>query len=253
MNDETPYISGTGTADRSLDLEQGHLLPPAPDPDRRPLVVSPSAPRAIEWAADRIIGGGLIAFPTDTVYALAASLAHTDALDRLLAVKRRPPGKPIPVLLATAAALDSVAQDLDPHLRELAGRFWPGPLTVAVPARSGMPPATVAPDGTIGARVPNHFLAIELIERAGGAVAATSANRAGGTPPRDADAVLAALGTDLDLLVDGGPTPGGVASTVIALRDGAIVILREGDIPGEVLLAAWDELRAAHADPPLPR
>jgi L-threonylcarbamoyladenylate synthase len=236
--------------DRSLDLDQGHLLPPAPDPERGPTVFPASAPRAIEWTAERLIAGGVVAFPTDTVYGLAASLAHEAAVARILAIKGRPPDKPIPVLLASPDDLDLVARDPDPRLVALAGRFWPGPLTVAVAARAGLPPAVVAADGTVGARVPNHFLAIELIERAGGAIAATSANRGGGDPARDAESALAALGPDVDLILDGGATPGGVPSTVVALAGGALTVVRDGAIPGEAVLAAWREILAGEGAAP---
>ena len=237
------------TIDPSLDVEGGHLLTPAPDPDRRPLVFQSSAPSGIEWTVERLVAGSLVAFPTDTVYALAASLSHPEALARLAALKTRPPDKPIPVLLAAATDLDLVGREPHPHLVALAGRFWPGPLTVAVPARQGMPSAVVAPDGTIGARVPNHFLAIEVIGRAGGAVAASSANRAGEPPARDAAEVLAALGPDLDVLLDGGATPGGVPSTVITTDGPDLRVVRDGPIPAEVIHAAWREILAGHLDP----
>lgn len=240
--------AGKSSADRSFDMDAGHLLPPVDDPERLPLIFTPDSPRAIEWTADRLVAGGLVAFPTDTVYALAASLAHTASLDRLIALKRRPAGKPIPVLLASTASLVLVARDPDPRLEALGAWYWPGPLTVAVPAREGLPPAVVAADGTVGVRVPNHFLALELLERAGGAVAGTSANRGGEAPARSSDEVIAAFDREIDLILDGGVTPGGFASTVVGLDGDELRVLREGPIPGEQLQAAWRQILSEQGD-----
>ena len=233
--------------DRSGTPAQGHLVPPAPS-SRRPLRLQAVAPQAIEWAADQLIAGDLVAFPTDTVYALGASLAHGASLRRLFSAKGRPPEKPLPVLLAAASDLDRIALALDPRVLTLVARYWPGPLTVVVPAREGMPEEVVGPDRTVGARVPNHFLAVELIAKAGGALAATSANRSGHPPASNADDVERELGDRLDLLLDGGTAPGGVPSTVVAFRGDELIVLREGAIPREHLAAAWAEVvGGAHA------
>ena len=229
-------------ADQRLDLEQGHFLPVdllVPDPDRQPLVLQPGAPNAIEWTVERLVMGGVVAFPTDTVYALAASLAHAAALDRIYAIKGRPSDRPLPVLLASAAALQKVTIALDPRVTLLVEGYWPGPLTVVVPAREGMPPHVLGPGHTVGARVPNHPLALELLERSGGTLAATSANPTGAPPARTADDVLASLGSAVDLLLDGGLAPGGVPSTVVAPHANDLVILREGAIPADHLQASW--------------
>ncbi len=239
---------GKTSVDRSFDMDAGHLLPPVDDPERRPLIFTPDSPRAIEWTADRLLAGGLIAFPTDTVYALAASLAHPDSLDRLAALKRRPPDKPIPVLLASVASLALVAREPGARLEALVARFWPGPLTVAVPARAGLPAHVVASDGTVGVRVPNHFLALELLELAGGAVAGTSANRGGATPAQSTPEVIDAFDREIDLILDGGVTPGGVASTVIRCDGDSLRILRDGPISAEDLDAAWQEILREEVD-----
>ena len=234
-------------ADRSADPEQGHLLP-AVEGSSRLLVLDPAAPRAIEWSADLLVAGGVVAFPTDTVYAVAASLAHPSALRRIFVIKGRPSDKPLPVLLASPEDLARVALDVDPNVVALLARYWPGPLTVVVPAREGMPEEVrgVGPDGrpTIGARVPNHFLAIELIERAGGALAATSANLSGHRPARTGKDVARQLGGEIDVLLDGGTAPGGVPSTVIRFGGEELQVLREGAIPEEHLTASWREILA---------
>ena len=198
------------------------------------------APEDLPQAIAILKAGGVVAFPTDTVYALAASLSHPAALARIIALKGRPTDKPLPVLLAAAADLAQVAQAIDERIVLLLDRFWPGPLTIVVPARVGMPAAVLGPGQTIGARVPDHALARELIERAGGAIAATSANRSGEPPAVTAADVASQVG-GIDLLLDGGRAPGGVASTVIAVApDRQLIVLREGAIPTESLVAAWD-------------
>ena len=247
MTDESTRLP----VDASLDAEQGHLLPVdqlVPDPDREPLVMEPSSPNAIEWTADKLITGGVVSFPTDTVYALAAALAHPAALRRIFAIKGRPADRPLPVLLASAADLDAIAIAPDPRVTLLLERYWPGPLTVVVPAREGMPAEALGPGNTVGARVPNHPLALEILERAGGAIAATSANRSGAPPARTAADVQAQLGHAIDILLDGGHTPGGVPSTVVAFHADDLILLRDGVIPHEHLLAAWRAILAGQAE-----
>jgi L-threonylcarbamoyladenylate synthase len=233
------------TNDRSFDPGLEHVLPrsEAGDHDEPRTVVLPSSsPNAIEWAAERLAAGGVIALPTDTVYGIAASLAHEAALERVFAIKRRPEDRVLPVLISSTDALVRIAARVSDEVLLLLDRYWPGPLTVAIPAREGMPALVTGPGETVGVRLPNHPLAIEVIDKAGGAVACTSANLSGHPPARSAREVAAALGPELDLILDGGLTPGGVPSTVIAVENDAIRILREGAVPSEHLLATWDEL-----------
>lgn len=221
------------------------------DQPHAPVILDPSAPHAIEWTAERLRDGGVVSFPTDTVYALAASLSHPEALARVFAVKGRPDDKPLPVLLSSPAEVRDVSAEVDDETIALASRFWPGPLTVVVPARPGLPAEVLGRDPagrpTVGVRVPAHFLAIEVIERAGGSIAATSANLAGQDPARSAAEVIAQLGSGFDLLLDGGIAPGGVPSTVIAVHDDAVHVLREGAIARETIEAAWREIVAGRS------
>lgn len=231
--------------DVAYDQNVHHVLPPPPpEPgqERRLVILDRSDPQATTWAAERLATGGVVAFPTDTVYGVAASLGRGEALRRVFAVKGRPPDRPLPVLLASVDALARVALDLDSRVALLLERYWPGPLTVVVPAREGMPDEVIGPGGTVGTRVPNHPIAIRLLEQAGGALAVTSANRSGSAPACTAPDVADALGDKLDLLIDGGPTPGGVPSTVVAFVDDQLVVLREGAIAGDELIAAWRSL-----------
>lgn len=226
--------------DRSSEPNQWHLIH-QPNGDG-PVVLDPTEPDALDWAAEAVIDGGVIALPTDTVYGIGASLAHRAALQRIFAIKQRPADRILPILLSSPASLERIALELDERLELLLARYWPGPLTTVVPARQGMPPEVLAPDQTVGARVPNHPVALALIERVGGTMAVTSANRSGQPEAKTSNEVIRQLaGTGLDLVLDGGRTPGGVASTVIAVRDGELAILREGAIPSEHLRAAWAE------------
>lgn len=213
----------------------------------RPHVFDPSAPRAIEWTVEALLAGSVVAFPTDTVYGLAALIAQEEAVARIYAIKGRPADKPLPVLLSTVAHLPRIAAGGD-ALALLADRFWPGPLTIVLPARPGLPPAVLGHDEagtpTIGVRVPAHFLALEIIDRAGGILAVTSANRSGEEPARTAAEVVAALAGEVDVVVDGGQAPGGVASTVVAARGSELAVLRAGAISAEELMAVWREVRA---------
>lgn len=226
-------------------LGLGSFLPPLPgdDQDGRIVVLEAAAPKSIEWTAERIVGGGVVAIPTDTVYGIAASLADEAALQRIFAVKERPGDRTLPVLIASTDALATVARNVTNETLLLLDRYWPGPLTVIVEAREGMPSVVLGPNGTIGVRLPNHPLAIEVIAKAGGAIACTSANRSGEPPGQTADEVAASIGDRLDLILDGGRTPGGVASTVVAVEGDTIRTLREGAIPSEHLLATWREIR----------
>jgi L-threonylcarbamoyladenylate synthase len=218
----------------------------ADDTEKRVVVLKSSAPRAIEWTAERIGSGGVVALPTDTVYGIAASLSHPAALRRLFAVKGRPYDRPLPVLVSSPAMLEHIAQDLSHDVALLLDIYWPGPLTVVVPARAGTPKEVTAGGTTIGVRMPNHPLAIEVIAKAGGAVACTSANKSDDPPARDAGEVAAAIGPELDLILDGGAAPGGTVSTVVAIEGERLTVLREGALPSEQIQAAWAELLAAH-------
>jgi len=215
-------------------------------------ILPANGPGAIEWAVERVLEGGVIAFPTDTVYGLAASLAHPEALDRIFRIKGRDEEKPLPVLVASSEAASDLTGGITEEQRLFLDRYWPGPLTVVVNALAGaptglptgLPTQVCGSDATVALRASNHPLALEVIERAGGAVACTSANRSGSPASISALEVAAALGNDVDLILDGGFAPGGVSSTVVGFHGDELRMYREGPIPLEHLLATWAELRA---------
>ncbi len=194
-------------------------------------LIPTTSPTAWDAALDVLRHGGLVAFPTDTVYGVAALITDPAAIDRLYQAKERSTNKAIAVLIGDLAQIDQVAGQFPARARRLAERFWPGALTLVVP-RSPALPANLSPTPTIGVRMPDHAFARELLRRAG-PLATTSANLSGGPNPRDAQEVLEQLAGRIELVLDGGAAPGGVPSTVVDCTGAELVILREGAIPGE--------------------
>jgi L-threonylcarbamoyladenylate synthase len=199
-------------------------------------IVAATDPGAVKAARRVLERGGLVAFPTDTVYGLGAAVLNREAVARLYSVKGRAAEKAIPVLAASAEALHTVVQPMPATAAKLAERFWPGPLTLVVARRPELPP-DISPYDTVAVRVPGHAVALALLDAAG-PLAVTSANRAGGPDSRSAIDVLATLGGAFDLLLDGGKSPGGSPSTVVDCTGEEPRILREGPITAEDIAAA---------------
>jgi len=196
------------------------------------LVVDASrpAPAALEAAAQVLQTGGLVAFPTETFYGLGAHALDEAAVARVFQAKGRPSHMPLLVLVDSVAMVERVAREVPDRARRLMARYWPGPLTLVLPARGDLPTALTGGTGTIGVRLSSHPIARALVETTGAPVTAPSANPHGGASPRRADEVLAALGSRVDLVLDGGPTPGGPASTVLDLTRTPVVVLRAGAV-----------------------
>jgi len=191
-------------------------------------VIAANDAAAVDEAARVLREGGLVVFPTDTVYGVGAAVDRPDAVARLYVAKGRPLDRPIPVLIADLDQLERLARDVNDAILRLARRFWPGALTIVVPAQPWLPVEIVRDTGAVGLRMPDHPVALAIIRAAGGAVATTSANRSGEREACTVEEAVAALGETVDLYVDGGRTPGGIPSTVVALQDGEIRILRRG-------------------------
>lgn len=199
-------------------------------------IVVARSPGAVETAAEILHAGGLVAFPTDTVYGVGASAFDEAAVRSIYAAKGRSEEKAIPILVADAADLGRVALALPPSARKLAERFWPGPLTLVVLKGPDLPSAVSSTD-TVGVRVPDHAIARALL-RQSGPMAVTSANLSGQSSPRSAQEVLQQLGGRIPLILDGGTTPGGIPSTVLDCTQPEPVVLRAGPV-------ALDDIRAA--------
>jgi L-threonylcarbamoyladenylate synthase len=178
----------------------------------------------IARAAARLRAGGVIAFPTDTLYAVAARATDPVAVARLYDVKERPSGQPMVWLVLDRAQAERFAIVSTAAL-DLMTRFWPGPLTLVLPARD------TSDGSTIAVRAPDHDVALALLRALGEPIASSSANPAGQPPPVDADQVIAGLGNRLDVVLDGGPCRIGQPSTILDLSGSAPRILRQGAIP----------------------
>jgi len=184
----------------------------------------------IERAVATLRSGGLVAFPTETVYGLGADAANDDAVRRVFEVKGRPTDHPLIVHLADASQLNEWAASVSPTASLLADAFWPGPLTLLVERSSTVSTAVTGGRSTVGLRVPDHPVALELLRTFGGGIAAPSANRFGRVSPTTAAHVLADLGDDVDLVLDGGPCRVGVESTIVDLTAERPVVLRAGGV-----------------------
>ncbi len=199
-------------------------------------LIPAAQPNAIEQALCVLCAGGLAAFPTDTVYGVGALAFDGPAVESIYAAKDRPVEKAIPVLIADAEDLDKVAVDIPRMARVLAARFWPGPLTLVVPKQPTLPEA-VSATVTVAVRIPDHPVARALL-RAAGPMAVTSANLSGQPSPVSAEEVMRQLNGRIPLVLDGGITPGGIPSTLVDCLGAEPVILREGPLTKEQILAA---------------
>ena len=189
----------------------------------------------IEQAGAVIRAGGLVAFPTETVYGLGADALDADAARRIFAAKGRPQDNPLIAHIADIAMLDALCHDIPDAARRIAARFWPGPLTMALPKRPIVPDTVTAGLPTVGVRYPSHPVAQALIRAAGVPVAAPSANRSGKPSPTTFAHVLADMDGRIDGIIDGGNADVGVESTFIEFSGGKVRILRPGYITPEDL------------------
>ncbi len=201
-------------------------------------ILPATEPGAIRHAVDVLRNGGLVAFPTDTVYGLAALPFQKETVESLYVVKGRSHTKAVAVLLSAASDLKKVAGNPGKIAWRLAEVFWPGPLTLIVPKNPRLPDElSQAP--TVGVRIPDHPIALSLLKEAG-PLAVTSANVSGGVNTQSAGDVQAQLNGRVHLILDGGRSPGGIPSTVVDCTTRELTILRPGPISLETLLAALD-------------
>ena len=191
----------------------------------------------IDRALDVLRAGGLVAIPTETVYGLAADASNPDAVQRIFVVKGRPVAHPLIVHLGSTEQLGHWAATVPPAAAVLADACWPGPLTLLVPRAAPVLDLVTGGRSTVGVRVPAHSLTLELLARFGGGLAAPSANRFGRVSPTTADHVRADLGDDVDFVLDGGPCPIGVESTIVDCSVDPPQVLRPGGIPTEDIVA----------------
>jgi len=195
----------------------------------------PADETAIAQAADLLRQGGLVAFPTETVYGLGADASNTDAVRRIFAAKGRPTDHPLIVHLADAGCVPDWAAAVPESASKLAAKFWPGPLALVLPKQAWVPMAVTGGQPTVALRIPNHPVALKLLQTFGGGIAAPSANRFCRISPTLASHVAEELGDAVDMILDGGPCQVGVESTIIDLSGGQPRLLRPGQIDEHAL------------------
>ncbi len=214
------------------------------------MIVQPTE-EALARAVDIIRSGGLVAFPTETVYGLGANALDADAVARIYEAKGRPFASPLIIHVVDELMARSLSSDWPEAAKKLAERFWPGPLTLVVKKAPILPEMVTAGLDSVGVRVPAHPVALALIRKAGVPIAAPSANRFMQISPTTAEHVSTGLGDRVDLILDGGATPVGIESTVASVRRDPPAVIRPGMISQEELEAVtgltWDrELELPH-------
>ena len=201
-------------------------------------VVSAQDSNAVSKALDVLRAGGLVAFPTDTVYGVGALVFDGKAVESIYIAKDRPIEKAIPILVGEIMDMEKVAREIPHTARILTSRFWPGPLTCIIPKKLTLPEA-VSATSTVGVRMPDHAVT-RILLRFAGPMAVTSANISGKESPTTAEEVFAQLNGRIELIIDGGKTPGGIPSTLVDCTTQELKVLREGPISEKELLSALE-------------
>lgn len=219
-------------------------------------IVPAGAPPILDHAVDiprravRVIhNGGLVAYPTDTVYGLGCDIYNVPAVRRVYEVKQRPFNEALPVLIADPDDAGELAGEIPPLARRLIARFWPGALTIVLPKGRRVPQVVAGGGETVALRVPDHPVPRALIEGAGVPIIGTSANIHGGLPPSTAQQVIFALGDRVDIVLDGGRTPLARESTVVDATQDPPRVLREGAISRSRVEEALGFISARTAGP----
>ena len=205
------------------------------------MLAANSYARQIGEAARVLADGGVVAYPTDTVYGLGADILNPEAIERVFEIKGRPADAPLPVLLSGVEQLATVVDSPPKAAYELAERFWPGALTLVMRTSVSLPAALLR-EGRVAVRVPDDPMCIRLIESLGRPITGTSANKPGCPTATTGDEVRAQLGDTVDYILDAGRSGGGLPSTVVEVDEAGLRILREGAIPAEDVLAAWRKI-----------
>jgi L-threonylcarbamoyladenylate synthase len=202
----------------------------------------PAIDKQIKLAIASLKKGGIVAFPTDTVYGLGADPFNEEAVRRIYDVKKRPHDQPLPLLLADKSDLSKVATSLPDIVWQLAERFWPGGLTLVLNKSPWLPSSVSGGSDTIAVRIPDHPIPIALMRGLGTPIVGTSANLSGRPSPVTEEEVHEQLGDEVDLIIDGGRCPGGTESTVLDISGKVPVLIREGAIPRSQLTKLCEPL-----------
>jgi L-threonylcarbamoyladenylate synthase len=189
----------------------------------------------IEQGISALRKGGLVAYPTDTVYGLGAAMNVPEAVERIYAVKRRPSGSPLPLLVADMCQISEVASDITPMAHCFIRNFFPGALTLVLSKSKAVPEAVTRGGGTVAIRIPDHPVPVALIKGLGSPIVGTSANRSGQPSALTAEEVVRQLSGKIAMVLDGGVSPGGKESTILDVTGEIPIMLREGAISREEL------------------
>jgi L-threonylcarbamoyladenylate synthase len=203
-------------------------------------ILSTDDPQAIPMAVQIIENQGLVAFPTDTLYGVAASPFNPSAIEKVFLAKQRPRNKALPILIGDLNQLETLVSFISDRVKIIAETFWPGALTLILPKHPSLP-TELSSFPTVGIRMPNLDFTLKLLRQTG-PLATTSANISGGIDPTTAAEVLTQLGGRVDLILDGGTTPGGVASTILAVTNEEMKILRRGPVALSDIEALFEEI-----------
>jgi L-threonylcarbamoyladenylate synthase len=204
---------------------------------RSPLL-HPFSETAVERAVAILRQGGIVAFPTETYYGLAVDPFNQEALSLLFVVKKRETRKPILTLVNSRKQLSQLVRDIPVPFQTLMDRFWPGPLTLVFEGVAGLPPLLTGHTNTVGIRQSSHPVARHLSSSFGSPITATSANISGYDPAVNAGEIANTFGTEIDMVIDGGTTPGGAGSTLVGIERGRLRLIRDGVIPFAEVAAA---------------
>jgi L-threonylcarbamoyladenylate synthase len=199
--------------------------------------------KAIDECRRAFAEGDIVAFPTETFYGLGVKYDDPEALARLSALKRRPKDKAMPLIIGDRKVLPLISPSAGPIAERLMEKFWPGPLTLLIAARSGLSEFITAGSGKVAVRVPGSSFALSLSASLGFPVTATSANVSGMPPATHPEEVIRYFGKAVALIVDGGKTPGGKPSTIVDVTEGGIKVVRPGAIPEEDIYGAVGALQ----------
>jgi L-threonylcarbamoyladenylate synthase len=191
--------------------------------------------KQIEKAISILKQGGLVAYPTDTIYGLGACITNTQAVERIFHVKGRPKGMALPVLLADSRQIREIVKSIPPVVKRLADEFFPGALTIILPKADALSDVITGGGRTVAFRIPNHPVPLALIRGLGQPIVGTSANLSGRNSSLTAVEVQAQIGDKIDMVIDGGRCPGGIESTVIDLSGEKPIVRRKGAISIEQL------------------
>jgi L-threonylcarbamoyladenylate synthase len=184
----------------------------------------------LSLAVELLKNGGIIAYPTETFYGLGGKFDIDNASKRIYELKQRPQDKAMPLIIGERDLLSVIAVGISSSASALMDKFWPGPLTLIIPARDNVSDYITAGTHTVAVRVPGESFALHLAQTAHFPITATSANLSGFPPARDIETVLGYFGDRIDLVIDAGPTPGGLPSTIVDTRGAAMKVMREGTI-----------------------